>query len=120
MITKKFLLLYMKKAFDAINREHLHNLLLDILDPVEFSVMNILLNNVTTQVKNNKTKGQVLTTALGIPQGDCLSAILLALHLSDTLSAKIPAYQYDHDYYCAHYMFPTHIEHLHDHDYCIK
>ena len=73
----------------------------------------------TLQVKNNKTKGQTFTT-LGIPQGDCLSAILFTLCLSNTLSAKIPTHLYDHDYYGAHNMFITPIEHLHDHNYCIK
>ena len=71
------LLLDMTKAFDTINREHLYKLLSDILDPDELNIMNILLKDVTLQVKNNITKGQTFTTTLGIPQGDCLSAILL-------------------------------------------
>ena len=82
--------------------------------------MNILLKDVTRQVKNNKTKGQTFTTTVGISQGDYLSAILFALYLSDTLSAKIPTHLYDHDYYTAHNMFLAPIEHLHDHNYCIK
>ena len=81
--------------------------------------MNILLKDVTLQVKNNKTKGQTFTTTLGIPQGDCLSAILLTLYLSNTSSAKIPTHVYDYNDYNAH-MFLTPIEHLHDHNYCIK
>ena len=59
--------------------------------------MNILLKDVTLQLKNNKTKGQTFTTTLVISQGDCLSAILFALHISSTLSAKIPTYLHDHD-----------------------
>ena len=81
--------------------------------------MNILLKDVTLQVKNNKTKGQTYTTTFGIPQGDCLSAILFTLYLSNTLSAKIPTHLYDHDYYITHNMFLTPIEHLHDHNYTI-
>ena len=50
----------MTKAFDTINRE----LLSDILDPDELSIMNILLKDVTLQVKNNITKGQTFTTTL--------------------------------------------------------
>ena len=92
------LLLDMTNAFETINREHLHKLLSDILDPDELSIMNILLNDVTLQVKNNKAKGQTFTT-LGIPQGDCLSAILFTLYLSNTLSAKIPTHPYDHNYH---------------------
>ena len=66
-----------------------------------------------------KTIRQTFTT-LGIQQGDCLSAILFTLYLSNTLSAKIPTHLYDHDYHNAHNMFLRPIEHLHDHNYCIK
>ena len=59
------LLLDITKAFDAINREHLYKLLSDIHDPYELNIMNILLKDVTLQVKNNKTKGQTFTTTLG-------------------------------------------------------
>ena len=82
--------------------------------------MNIRLKDVTLQVKNNITKGQTFTTTLGISQGDCLSAILFTLYLSNTLSAKIPTHLYDHNYYNAHNIFLTPFEHLHDHNYCIK
>ena len=82
--------------------------------------MNILLKDVTLQVKNNKTKGQTFTTTLGIPQGDCLSAILFTLYLSNTLSAEITNHLYDHKYYDANNMFLTPIEHFHEHNYCIK
>ena len=82
--------------------------------------MNILLKDVTLQVKNNKTKQQTFKTTFGIPQGDCLSAILFTLYLSSTLSAKIPTHLYDHNYYNEHNVFLTPIEHLHDHNYCIK
>ena len=114
------LLLDMTKALDTINREHLYIHLSDILDSDELSIMNILLKDVTLQVKNNKTKGQSFTTTLRIPQGDCLSAILFTLYLSNTLSAKIPTHLYDHNYYDAHSMFPIPTEHLRDHNYCIK
>ena len=116
----QILLLDMTKAVDTINRERLYELLSDILDSDEISIMNILPKDVTLQVKNNKTKGQTFTTTLGIPQGDCLSAILFTLYLSNTLSAKIPTHLYDHSYHSAHNIFLTPIEHLHDHNYCIK
>ena len=110
----------MTKAFDTNNREHLYILLSDILDPDELSIMNILLKDLTLQVKNNKTKGQTLTINLRIPQRNCLSAILSSIYLSNTLPAKIPTHLYDHNYHIAHSIFPTPIEHLHDHNYCIK
>ena len=110
----------MTRAFYTINREHLHGLLSDILDPDELNIMNIRLKDVTLQVRHNKTKGPAITTILRIPQGDCLSAILFTLYFSNTLSAKIPTHLYDHNYYNAHTMFLTPIEQLHDHDYCMK
>ena len=113
------LLLDMTKAFDTINREHLYKLFSDILDSDELNIINILLKDVTLQVKNNMTKEQTFTT-LGIPQGDCLSAILFTLYLSNTLSANIPTHLYDHNYYDAHNMFLAPFEHLHEHNYCIK
>ena len=114
------LLLDMTKAFDTINRQHLYKLLSDVLDPDVLNIMNILLKDVTLQVKNNMTKGHTFTTTLGIPQGDCHSAIPFTLYLSNTLSAKIPSHLYDHNYYDAHNMFLAPIEHLHDHNYFIK
>ena len=44
------LMLDMTKAFDTINIEHLYELLSDILDPDELSIMNILMKDVTLQV----------------------------------------------------------------------
>ena len=41
------LLLDMTNAFDTINREHLHRLLSDILDPDVLNIMNILLIDVS-------------------------------------------------------------------------
>ena len=61
------LLLDMTKAFDTINKEHLHKLLSDVLDPDELSIMNILLKDVTLQVKIQKDN---VLQQLGIPQGD--------------------------------------------------
>ena len=114
------LLLDMTKAFDTINREHLYELLSDILDPDELNITNIILKDVTLQVQNNITKGQTFTTTLGIPQRNYLSAILFTLYLSNTLSAKIPTHLYGHDYHNAHNMFLVPVEHLYEHNYCIK
>ena len=109
-------MLDMTKAFDTINRERFHRPLPDILDPDELDIMTILLKDVTLRAKNYETKGQAFTTTLGIPQGDCLSAILFILYLSNTLSAKIPTHLYDHNYHSAHSMFLTPIKHRHDHN----
>ena len=49
------LLLDMTKAFDTINREHLYKFLSDILHPDELNIMNIILKDVTLQVKNKRT-----------------------------------------------------------------
>ena len=50
------LLLDMTKAFGTINREHLYKFLSDILDPDELNIMNILLKDVTLQVKKQYNK----------------------------------------------------------------
>ena len=65
-------------------------------------------------------KDHAFSFSLGTPQGDCLSAIPFTLYLSNTSSAKIPTHLHDHNYYNAHNMFLTPIEHLLDHNYCIK
>ena len=107
------------KVFQAINKEHLHKLFSELVDRNNSNIMNILLKDVTQQVENNRAKGHSLTT-LGFPQSHCLIAILLKSHLSSALSAKIPTHVHDHYYNNAHSMFPTNVEHLHDHNYCTK
>ena len=113
------LLLGMTKTFVTINGEHLYELLSDILDPNELSIMNILLKDVTLQLKNNNAKGQTFTS-LGIPQGDSLSAIPYTLYLPNTLSAKIPSHLHDHNYFNAHSMSLASIDKLHNHNYSIN
>ena len=63
------LLLDITNAFDTINREHLCELLSDILDPDELSIMNILLKDMTLQVKNNKTNDKLLQQLLEFHKG---------------------------------------------------
>ena len=116
----RILLLGMAWAFDTIGGEHLYELLSDVLDPDELNIMSILLRDVTLQVKNNITKGQTFTAALGVPQGDCLVAIFFALCISNALSANMPTHLYDHGYYDAHNVFMAPFGHLHDHSCCIK
>ena len=79
------LLLDMSKAFDTVNRHMLYNILRQILDKDELNMINILLNDVQLQVQNGKTKGETFITNIGIPQGDCLSAVFFTLYLADTL-----------------------------------
>ena len=58
------LLLDMTNAFDTINREYLYKLLSDILDPDGLNIMNILLKDVTLQVKTIKQKDKLLQQLL--------------------------------------------------------
>ena len=58
------LLLDMTKALNNINTGHLYKRLSDILHPDELKIMNILMNDVTLQVKNIKAKRQTFTTTL--------------------------------------------------------
>ena len=113
------LLLDMTKALDTINREHIYKLLSQSLDPDVLNIMNILVKDVTLEVQNNKTKGLTFLATLGFSQGDCLSAILFALYLSNGLSPKIPTHLHDH-IYNTNDLFLTPTEHLHDHIYCTK
>ena len=75
----------MTKTFDIINRENLCRLLSESIDPDALNIMNILLRDVILQVKNIKAKEKTFTT-IGIPQGDCQSAILFTSYLQNTLS----------------------------------
>ena len=75
----------MSKAFDTVNRELLFQILEEILNPDELHIMSILTNVPKIKVKINKTTGKAFDTYIGILQGDCLSAILFILYLSECL-----------------------------------
>ena len=79
------LLLDMSKAFDTVKGNNLMELLETILDPDETHMMQILLKDVKLSVRIGKEFGEKIITNIGVPQGDCLSPILLTLYLADAI-----------------------------------
>ena len=75
----------MSKAFDTVNRHKLFEILEEIMTPDELHIMSILTNLPKIKVKINQTTSTEFITQVGIMQGDCLSAILFILYLSESL-----------------------------------
>ena len=76
------LMLDMSKAFDKVNRPKLMNILKDLLTESELFMMHILINDVILNVRVGSKIGRDILTAIGICQGDCLSALLFILYLA--------------------------------------
>ena len=79
------LMLDMSKAFDTINRKKLMEELQEILTESEMHIMDILINDVIINIKFRNTTVSDILTAIGICQGDCLSALLFILYLGAAL-----------------------------------
>ena len=77
------LLLDMSKAFDTVCRSKLLTDLHEILEPDEMHMMAVLISDVVLTVKVGKELGEQIKMEVGIAQGDCLSAVLLHLLLSE-------------------------------------
>ena len=90
------LLMDMSKAFDTVNRTTLMEDLKNIIDTDELHMVKILLEEVEIAVKCGNEIGVSFKTNSGVPQGDCLSAILFILYLSKALQIN-PQLQ-DHNY----------------------
>ena len=76
------LFLNMSKAFDTVNRSQLMEILKNILTPSELHLVYLLKNDVILNVKIGDKVGADILTAIGICQGDCLSALLFILYLA--------------------------------------
>ena len=72
----------MSKAFDTVNRSQLMEILKNILTPSELHLVYLLKNDVILNVKIGDKVGADILTAIGICQGDCLSALLFILYLA--------------------------------------
>ena len=79
------LLLDMSKAFDTVKRPKLMEILSKILTESELHMMHILINDVIINVKISNHTGSNIHTKIGICQGDCLSALLFILYLSNAI-----------------------------------
>ncbi len=84
--TIHILMLDMSKAFDTVDRNTLFEDLKEILDHDELHMLKILIENVelTVRVSSNYSQKSI-KTAIGVPQGDCLSPVLFILYLSQAL-----------------------------------
>ena len=76
------LMLDMSKAFDTVNRPKLMNILKELLTESELFMMHVLINDVILNVRIGSKIGRDILTAIGICQGDCLSALLFILYLA--------------------------------------
>ena len=92
------LFLDMSKAFDTVNRSKLMETLKNILTPSELRMMYLLINDVILNVKIGDKVGADILTAIGICQGDCLSALLFMLYLAHAIK-PIPKDRNPDDYH---------------------
>jgi hypothetical protein len=92
--------------------------LISILNEDELHLMYILLNKVKFQVRVGRELGEEITTNIGGPQGDCLSAILFTFYPAKSL--KYENEEQEHSYAMsatAPSMGDVMPVHLKDHDY---
>jgi len=75
----------MSKAFDSVKRTILLDDLKQIVEADELHILQILIKDVTLQVRNINKLGNKFETNIGIPQGDCLSPILFTFYLANSL-----------------------------------
>jgi len=85
------LLLDTSKAFDFIYRNMLLNDLKDILQPDEVHMLSILIMDVNLAIKSDHTLGKDFITTKGIPQGNCLSPIIIlfTIYLAKALKQNV-------------------------------
>ena len=79
------LMLDMSKAFDTVNRVKLLNQLKEILKDDEMRMMDLLITDVLINVRVGSEIGEDIYTNIGVCQGDCLSAIIFIVYLSQAI-----------------------------------
>ena len=116
------LLLDMSKAFDTVKRNTLFEDLRHIVDEDELHMLSILIKDVHLQVRCGQTLGDIFTTNIGVPQGDCLSPVLFTLYLAKAMENNSDSNSNSDHTYCKQNVptediLPSHIT---DHNYTIK
>ena len=101
----------MSRAFDTVNRKMLMEDLRSILEADELHIARLLLEDVSLTVRCGSTYGDIFTTTIGTPQGDCLSPILFTLYLAKALKDEEKKPEHDHTYSLIHQEKPEHEEH---------
>ena len=91
------LLLDMSEAFDTVNRSKLMKILKDILTPSELHMMYLLVNDVIFNVRIGSKIGEDILTAIGICQGDYLSALPFIRYLAYAIK-PLPTHVQPQDY----------------------
>ena len=81
------LLLDISKAFDALKKKDLFNILKEALDEEELHVIKLLVGvKFELQVPVGIEIGNKIRTNMGVPQWDCFSTILFITYLGEALS----------------------------------
>jgi hypothetical protein len=96
--TFHLLMLDMSKAFDTVNRKTLFHILEEILDEDELHILKLLTEDVKLQVKIEDELGEPIITDTGVPQGDCMSALLFILYLAQALKQHRENTDQEHSY----------------------
>jgi len=88
--TINLLMIDMSKAFDTVDRKTLFEILSEILDQDELHIIKLLTEDVILKVKIEEELGEEIITDTGVPQGDCMSALLFILYLAHALNYRKP------------------------------
>ena len=100
------LLLDMSMAFDTVNRHKPFEMLKTFLEEDEIHILKILTEDVTLRVKIENEIGIDIITDIGVPQGDCLSALLFIIYLAFALNSNRMEIDHDHNYSLDRYYGP--------------
>lgn len=87
--TAYLIMLDMSKAYDTVNRKNLLNLLERLLEPEDYHIISLLINNIQIQVKNKNHIGSSFNTSRGVPQGDSLSPSMFTSYLANALDPNL-------------------------------
>ena len=77
----------LSKAFDCLSRAKLLNIIAkhQLATDDEMRIITFLISETTLQVKLGQTLGEIFSTIIGTPQGDCLSCILFLIYLEEIM-----------------------------------